>query len=155
MSHHLEAAQRLRTQGYRLTPQRLAVLEVIKSGPGHMSVNDVLARVRGQYPTLTVPTVYRILQWLKDVNLVAETDLGADCHLYEYNADHHHHHLVCVHCQRVIDLPERFLNDLSDALRKEYGFIPRLEHVGLFGICPECQDRQRDAQEGLAAEERR
>ena len=64
MSHHLETAQRLREKGHRLTPQRLAVLEVIKAGPGHMTVNEVLERLRPQYPTLTIPTVYRNLQWL-------------------------------------------------------------------------------------------
>jgi Fe2+ or Zn2+ uptake regulation protein len=150
MSHHLETARSLRQQGYRLTPQRLAVLEVIKAGPGHMSVNDVLAGVRTQYPTLTVPTVYRILQWLKGVNLVAETDLGGGCHIYEYIADHHHHHLVCARCHRVIDLPQSFLDPISTALREQYGFVPCLEHVGLFGICPECQDREGGAEEELA-----
>jgi len=153
MSHHLETAQRLRKQGYRLTPQRLAVLEVIKTGPGHMSVNDVLARVQTQYPIMTVPTVYRILQWLKGVNLVAETDLGGGCHVYEYIADHHHHHLVCVRCQRVIDLPDHFLNGLGEVLRREYGFVPCLQHVGLFGICPECQDREGGAEKERAQEE--
>jgi Fe2+ or Zn2+ uptake regulation protein len=103
MSHHLETARSLRQQGYRLTPQRLAVLEVIKAGPGHMSVNDVLAGVRTQYPTLTVPTVYRILQWLKGVNLVAETDLGGGCHIYEYIADHHHHHLLTLSALRCVN----------------------------------------------------
>ncbi len=149
MSHHLETAQRLRKQGYRLTPQRLAVLEVIKTGPGHMSVNDVVARVQAQNPTLTVPTVYRILQWLKSVNLVAETDLGSGSHVYEYVADNHHHHLVCLRCQRVIDLPESFLDPLGTRLRQQYGFVPCMEHIGLFGICPECQER-----EGIVEEER-
>ena len=149
MSHHLETARCLQQQGHRLTPQRLAVLEVIKAGPGHMSVNDVLAGVRTQYPSLTVPTVYRILQWLKEVNLVAETDLGAGCHVYEYIADHHHHHLVCVRCQCIIDLPQSFLDPVSAELREQYGFVPCLEHVGLFGICPECQDREGGTEEDL------
>lgn len=150
MSHHLETAQHLKSQGYRLTPQRLAVLEVIKTGPGHMSVNDVVARVSAQNPALTVPTVYRILQWLKDVNLVAETDLGSGRHVYEYVADNHHHHLVCLRCQRIIDLPESFLDPLRADLRRQYGFVPCMEHLGLFGICPECQDRDRAPGEELA-----
>lgn len=153
MSHHLETAQRLRAQGHRLTPQRLAVLEVIKCGPGHMSVSDVLARVQAQYPSLTIPTVYRILQWLKRVDLVAETDLGAGCHIYEYIADHHHHHLVCLCCHRVMDLPQSFLDAVSDKLYQEYQFEPCLEHVGLFGICPECRDRGRGEKGKLAEEE--
>lgn len=143
MSHHLEMARCLQQQGYRLTPQRLAVLEAIKAGPGHMSVNDVLARLRTQYPRMTVPTVYRILQWLKKVDLVAETDLGGGGHVYEYIADHRHHHLVCARCQRVIDLPQSFLDPISAALREQYGFVPCMEHFGLFGICPECQEHER------------
>jgi len=139
LSHHLETAQQLRQKGYRLTPQRLAVLEVIRAGKGHMTVPEVLECLRVQYPTLTVPTVYRNLRWLQDVGLVAETDLGGDCHIYEYIADNHHHHLVCVRCRRVIDLPSSFLEPLRQAVQQAYGFVPCLEHVGLFGLCPDCQ----------------
>ena len=139
MAHHLETAQCLRQKGYRLTPQRLAVLEVIQAGPGHMTVNEVLERLKAQYPTLTAPTVYRNLQWLAEVNLVAETDLGGGSRIYEYIAEKQHHHLVCSRCQRIIDLPDSFLNPLRDALTEQYGFLSCLEHVGLFGVCPECQ----------------
>jgi Fe2+ or Zn2+ uptake regulation protein len=140
MGHHLETARRLRQEGHRLTPQRLAVLEVIKSGPGHMTVNEVLEQLRAQYPTLTVPTVYRNLQWLTEVGLVAETDLGGGSRVYEYIADHPHHHLVCSHCHRVIDLPDSLLDPLREALGEQYGFASSMEHVGLFGVCPECQE---------------
>lgn len=139
MSHHLETAERLRQAGHRLTPQRLAVLEVIKAGPGHMSVQQVLDCLRAQYPTVTLPTVYRNLQWLKDMQLVAETDLGGDCRVYEFIATSPHHHLVCLRCQRVIDLPDSFLAPLREELRDEYGFVARTEHLGLFGICRQCQ----------------
>ena len=139
MGHHLETAQRLRRKGHRLTPQRLAVLEVIKAGPGHMTVNEVLERLKPQHPTLTVPTVYRNLRWLTEIGLVAETDLGGGSRVYEYIADHHHHHLVCLRCHRIIDLPDAFLDPLREALRDQYGFVSCMEHVGLFGICPECQ----------------
>jgi Fur family ferric uptake transcriptional regulator len=142
MGHHLETAQRLRQRGHRLTPQRLAVLEVIKAGPGHMTVNQVLERLKPQYPTVTAPTVYRNLQWLAEVGLVAETDLGGGSHVYEYIADHHHHHLVCARCQRIIDLPDSFLDPLREALREQYDFVSSLEHVGLFGVCPECHRKE-------------
>jgi Fur family ferric uptake transcriptional regulator len=140
MGHHLETARRLRQEGHRLTPQRLAVLEVIKSGPGHMTVNEVLEQLRAQYPTLTVPTVYRNLQWLTEVGLVAETDLGGGSRVYEYIADHPHHHLVCSRCHRIIDLPDSLLDPLREALGERYGFVSSMEHVGLFGVCPECRE---------------
>jgi len=147
LPHHLETAHELRQKGYRLTPQRLAVLEVIKAGPGHMTVHQILECLRDRYPTLTVPTVYRILQWLQQVGLVAETDLGGDCHVYEFIADNHHHHLVCVRCRRVVDLPSSFLEPLCQAVQKQYGFVPCLEHVGLFGLCPDCQRGAEHAKE--------
>lgn len=139
MSHHLETAQKLRQRGYRLTPQRLAVPEVTKAGPGHMTVHQLFESLQTNYPTMTVPTVYRNLQWLQEVGLVAETDPGGDCHIYESIAENHHHHLVCVRCKRVVDLPSSFLEPLCQSVLQEYGFIPCLEHVGLFGLCPDCQ----------------
>jgi Fur family ferric uptake transcriptional regulator len=135
----METARNLRQQGHRLTPQRLAVLEAIKAGPGHMTANEVLERLRAQYPTLSIPTIYRNLQWLKEVELVAETDLGGGCHVYEYIADDQHHHLVCTRCQRVTDLPSTFLDPVLKAMHDEYGFVPSMKHVALFGLCPDCQ----------------
>ena len=139
MSHHLHLAEHLRGQGHRLTPQRLAVLEVIKAGPGHMSVNEVLERLKDQNPTMTVPTVYRNLQWLKRVELVAETDLGGDCHVYEYIAEDRHHHLVCTRCHAIVDLPQSFMDPVFESMRQEYGCAPSMKHVALFGVCSDCQ----------------
>jgi len=155
MGHHLETARRLRQKGYRLTPQRLAVLEVIKAGPGHMTVNEVLECLTAQYPTLTVPTVYRNLQWLAEEGLVAETDLGGGSRVYEYIEGHHHHHLVCVNCRRIVDLPDSFLDPLREAVRKHYGFVATMDHVGLFGLCPDCQEeaQTKSAVAGDALEE--
>lgn len=130
-----------------MTPQRLAVLEVIKTGPGHMTAQKVLECLQTHYPTMTIPTVYRNLQWLHDVGLVAETDLGGDCHIYEYIADNHHHHLVCVRCRRVVDLPNSFLDSLRQAVQQTYGFVPCLEHVGLLGLCPDCERKAGKAEE--------
>jgi Fur family ferric uptake transcriptional regulator len=132
-------AEHLRKEGHRLTPQRLAVLEVIKAHHGHMTVNEVLDELQRHYPTITVPTVYRNLRWLADCGVVAETDLGEGCRIYEYIADNHHHHLVCQRCHRIIDLPDAVLDSLRETIHEEYGFVPCLEHVGLFGICPDCQ----------------
>ena len=140
----MEMAERLREEGHRLTPQRLAVLEVIKARHKHMTVNEVLEELQAQYPTITVPTVYRNLQWLADCGVVAETDLGEGCRVYEYIADNHHHHLVCLRCHRVIDLPDSLLDPLRETIQEQHGFAPCLEHVGLFGICPECQKHQEE-----------
>lgn len=143
MSHHMQTAQQLQEAGYRLTSQRLAVLEVIKATADHMTLNDILECLRPTYPYITASTVYRNLQWLVDVRLVAQTDLGDGCHVYEYIAGKLHHHLVCLSCKRIVDLPDSFLDGLRKAVREQYRFVPRMEHFGLFGICPDCQDKSK------------
>jgi Fe2+ or Zn2+ uptake regulation protein len=139
MGHHMEMAERLRKAGHRLTPQRLAILEVIKAHHRHMTVSEVLQELQAQYPTITVPTVYRNLQWLADCGVVAATDLGEGSRVYEYIADNHHHHLVCLRCRGVVDLDDTMLDPLRETIQRRHGFSPCLEHVGLFGICPACQ----------------
>jgi len=142
LGHHMEMAERLREEGHRLTPQRLAILDIIKANHRHMTVSEVLDQLQAQYPTITVPTVYRNLQWLAECGVVAETDLGEGCRIYEYIADHHHHHLVCLRCHCVIDLPDSLLDPLRHTIQEQYGFAPCMEHVGLFGICPQCQEQE-------------
>jgi len=142
VTHHMEMAEHLREEGHRLTPQRLAILKVIKGNHRHMTVSEVLEQLQAQYPTITVPTVYRNLQWLADCGVVAETDLGEGCRIYEYIADNHHHHLVCLRCRRVVDVPDALLNPLRQTIQEQYGFAPCLEHIGLFGICPACQKHE-------------
>jgi Fe2+ or Zn2+ uptake regulation protein len=140
MSHHMKVARKLQEQGYRLTPQRLAVLEAIKGAGCHMTMQQVLDAVVQDNPTMTLPTVYRSLQWLKAAGLVAETDLGGDCHEYEYVAGHPHHHLICVECGARIELPDSFLDPVREQMTRTYGFVPLATHFAFFGICPECQE---------------
>jgi len=135
VGHHLHLAEHLRGQGHRLTPQRLAVTEVIKAGPGHGSVNEVLERLKGQHPTMTAPTVYRILQWLKRMELDAEADLVRDCHVYEYIAEDRRHHLVWTRCREIVDLPQSFMGPVLESMRQEYGFAASTNHAALSGVC--------------------
>lgn len=138
MSHHMETAKELRAQGYRLTPQRLLILDAIKDA-GHLTAEEILRHVQEAYPTINAATVYRTLQWLKDAGLVAETDLGDECRVYEFIAGHPHHHLTCLECGARIELPDDLLDELRARVAAQYDFILRAEHVGLFGYCAGCQ----------------
>jgi len=141
MSHHMQIARQLKDEGYRLTPQRLAILEVIKGAGCHMSMQDVLGVLADQYPTMSLPTVYRNLQWLKAAGLVAESDFGGDRHEYEYMAEpcRRHHHLVCLECGERLEIPDSVLDRLRAHFREQYGYDPRMDHFAFFGICPHCQ----------------
>src|SRR4051794_27031913 len=101
MPKHLELVQLIRDAGHRLTPQRESVLAVIAESDGHLTAEEVLARVRARYPYLNKSAVYRSLDLLTDLSLITQTDLGHGRVEYELHRHPHHHHLVCRHCQNV------------------------------------------------------
>lgn len=149
MGTECDAVERLRKPGRRLTLQRRAVLEVMRSRPGHVTLAEVCECLKLRYPTLAEATVYRNLRYLVEEGLVAQTDLGGGRHVFEYIPGRHHHHLVCLRCKRVIDLPDNLLDDLRQAVRDRYGFVPCMDHFALFGFCPDCQERQSIERRGL------
>lgn len=92
---------RLRSQGYRLTPQRLAILEVLRSAKGHLSPADIYEIVVADLPGLTEATVYRTLNFLSEQGLVLVAHLGRGQLVYEI-AEHDHHHLICKDRKSVV-----------------------------------------------------
>jgi len=148
MGSHWEDS--LRSHGHRLTPQRRAVLRVLCDAGGHCTLAEIQERLRNRFPEIPLPTVYRNLRCLVDAGLAAQTDLGSGAHVYEFVADKHHHHLVCLRCQHVIDLPDAFLDPLRETLKQQFHFVPCMEHFALFGICPSCSGEPRPAEKGTA-----
>ncbi len=131
--------QALREHGYRLTPQRLMVLEAIHEAQSHVSAEELYSQVRVKYPQVNISTVYRTLELLKNLGLVTETDLGSGVLRYHHADKGHHHHLVCQRCGRMFDLDESVLDSLSGALIREHGFVPDLRHLAIFGCCRDCR----------------
>ena len=129
----------LKEKGYRLTPQRMMVLEALHQAEGHITAPEIYGRVRAKYPWVNKSTIYRTLELLKELDLVTETELGGD-KLYYHQADKgHHHHLVCQKCGRTIDLDESLLTPLEDTLRRKYHFKADLRHLAIHGHCLRCQ----------------
>ena len=135
---HREASEALREMGYRLTPQRLMILEAVQLGDDHISADEIYARVHERYPHVNISTVYRTLELLKHLGLVVETDLGEGRVKYHYSEKGHHHHLVCQNCGAVLELEESVLRPLKNTLLRKYGFRADLGHFAIFGHCLRC-----------------
>lgn len=129
----------LRERGFRLTPQRMMVLEVIEASDDHVSAEEIHGQARARYPYINISTVYRTLELLKEQGLVTETDLGGGRLVYHPAGKAHHHHLVCRNCGRVRDIDASAFRQLRDELRARYGFDAELEHVAIFGTCEACK----------------
>jgi Fe2+ or Zn2+ uptake regulation protein len=137
---HLDDAELLRQQGYRLTPQRLEVLQVIKSRAEHMTAEEIHAAILPQQPYLDIATVYRTLQWLQTVGLVAPISMGEGKLHYEYRRPgEHHHHLVCQQCGHHTQIPDDLFTGLKADLHQRYGFTLHADHLALPGRCAACE----------------
>jgi Fur family ferric uptake transcriptional regulator len=139
MSGHSTAAESLRDEGYRLTPQRMMILKIIYDSQGHISAEEIHQRVRQQYPFVDISTVYRTLNLLKKLRLITETDLGGGSVRYECLEHGRHHHLVCRQCGASFPLEHSLLAPLEKRLLREYGFAADLDHFAIFGLCPKCR----------------
>jgi Fur family ferric uptake transcriptional regulator len=131
--------QRLRDRGERLTVQRRLVLEILCEQEEHLAVLDIQQRLQQRGIDLAETTVYRILQWLKELGFVSQTDLGLQGIVYQLVSANPHHHLVCLSCGAVLDIDDEAITLLRDYLRREYGFEPRIDHMAIFGRCRGCQ----------------
>jgi len=138
--YDLDEAARLRQQGYRLTPQRLQVLQVIKSRGQHMTAEAIHAAILPQQPFLDIATVYRTLQWLQSVGLVAPISLGDGKLHFEYHKPgEHHHHLVCQQCNQQIQIPDDLFTALKGDIYRRFGFALQADHLALPGRCAGCR----------------
>ncbi len=136
-----EVDRELRARGHRLTPRRLAVVEVLAANGGHMTGEEILAGVWMRYPSAHKTTIYRTLELLSALGMVAVTNLGSGRLEYELQS-HPHHHLICECCGRRIEVEDRFLQPLRESLLQHYGFSTNLDHFALFGVCPDCAARE-------------
>ena len=132
--------QTLKEKGYKLTPQRVAVLQVLHESDGHITAADIYGRAQAKYPPVNKSTVYRTLELMKELRLVTETDLGGDRLCYHHAEKGHHHHLICEKCGRVTDLDEAALAPLKELLTSRYHFLPEIRHLAIFGRCLNCKE---------------
>ena len=135
----MSCGQALQEKGYRLTPQRMMVVEALHSVDKHISAEEIYAQVRARYPYANISTVYRTLELMKELGLVTEIALGDGRVRYHPAEKGHHHHLICQKCGGVIDLPESALIPLKNALSDNYRFEADLKHLAIFGLCSECR----------------
>lgn len=115
------------------------ILEEVDKAEGHISAEEIYAHICRRYPHMNISTVYRMLELLKELEMVTETNMGDGRVRYHSIGKGHHHHLVCQGCGNVIDLDENALQALKKSLLEDYGFDADLKHLAIFGRCSACQ----------------
>ena len=92
-----------RTRGLKVTPQREAVFRALHGNDAHPTAESVHAAVTREMPTVSLRTVYGVLNDLAAMGEVLALDVGTGATRFDPNVGAHHH-LVCVSCGRVRDV---------------------------------------------------
>ncbi|HEY3282226.1 MAG TPA: Fur family transcriptional regulator [Armatimonadota bacterium] len=129
----------LRDKGWRLTPQRQMLLEALHAAEGHIDAETLWEQMVRRFPTISLSTVYRTLESLRDLGAATETDLGLGRVQYHLASHGDHHHLLCRQCGVVLDLPSEELAPLRQRLLARYGFDLGVNHLALRGLCSGCR----------------
>ncbi len=142
MTTQQELVDKLRPLGVRLTPQRLAIAEVVVNSADHPSVKEIFARVRAFFPYVTIATVYSTLTMLEDVGIVRELPFQRQSR-YDANLSPHVN-LVCVGCGSVIDaeVGQDTVIELQDLVAGETDFQVASQRVDFYGWCSGCESRR-------------
>jgi len=127
---------------FRMTHQRMVILEEVKKDHSHPTADEIFARARGKMPKISLATVYRNLEMLAGRGLIRKLEPGRPQMRFDGEI-HDHYHLTCMYCGRledsVIDSADQALAGLQHSLKNvnESGIIShRLEFVGL---CKKCR----------------
>lgn len=129
----------LRRQRLKTTQQREAIVDQFFRSAGHISVEDLLSRVREQYAGIGYATVYRTLKLLTDCGLAAPRQFGDGQTRYEVadENEHHHDHLICLQCGLILEFENEEIEKLQDEMAARLGGFKVVRHkLELYGMCP-------------------
>ncbi len=122
----------------RYSKKREAILDCLRSTDSHPTAEWIYAQLKGEYPDLSLATVYRNLAQLKSSGIIRSVGVVAGHEHFDANAASHPH-AVCLCCGRVVDVcgTETSGSLLEEAGRKT-GFELSETVISFNGICPDC-----------------
>lgn len=130
----------LKQQGYKLTPQRRKILDVVAHSQEHLTPAAIYEKVRQEYPSIGLVTIYRTLDLLAQLGLICEVHAGGNCRSYLVRRpSEHHHHLLCSDCGKVVDFTDCNLGELEQRLSQETGFEIESHLFEFLGRCQSCR----------------
>ena len=135
----------LKQKGYKLTPQRRAILNgIIKSEGSHLTAEELYDLVKIDCPEIGLATIYRTVQLLEEMNVIRKLDLDDGCSRYELNHEdenHQHHHLICNVCGNVLEVQGDLLEELESIVEKKYNFKIKDHSLKFYGLCEKCEEK--------------
>lgn len=132
--------ERMRKAGMKVTQQRSQVLKILLAHPAPITADEIFKKFESGEEKADLVTIYRILKKFEESLLVSRQEFGDGVARFELalESGHHHHHVICRHCQRVEPL---HICDLEQHIKTVEGMgYKQVSHrLDFFGVCSKCQ----------------
>ncbi len=123
--------------GLKLTPQRLAILDLLEGNTSHPSAEDIYKALSEKFPTMSLATVYNTLESLKGKGRIIELSIDPDKKRFDPNTEPHSH-LICLSCKRVTDIHKTFDLKLAGSDKSDFDVFGH--HIEFYGLCGRCKN---------------
>jgi len=144
MTDQLQAIEQfMKSRGLKLTGPRRRVVQKLLSVKGHVAADDLIELLRRDKTPVSKAIVYRTLSLVSQSGLIDGHDFDAGKRLYEPMVGRHHHdHLYCVACGKVIEFEDEGIEKLQDEVVRRHHFTPVYHSHKIFGYCAACVGKQ-------------
>lgn len=132
-----DPADLLRQHGIQVTAQRLAVLRAVTGQP-HVTADGVAESVRAQIGAISIQSVYDALTLLATEGLIRRIQPAGSAARFEGRVGDNHHHLICRHCGRVVDVDCAVGSAPCLTAADDMGYEIDSAEVIYWGLCPDC-----------------
>ncbi len=130
----------LKTSGYRLTPQRKAICQLLAESDDHPSAQLIYEQLLPQHEMLSLATVYNTLEALTQLGVINVLGEVGESEATRCDPDIQPHvNLACVKCHRIIDLQPPSVFDMAKEVKDASGYELYGSRVLYYGLCPDCQ----------------
>lgn len=133
----------LNERGWRMTPQRETILNTFQNLPKgeHLSAEDLRDLLADEGEQVSLSTIYRNLKLMARMGILRELELAEGQKRYEINqpSPHHHHHLICVRCNKTIEFKNDSVLKVGSRTAKKSGYHLLDCQLTIHAVCPTCQ----------------
>ena len=131
--------EKYKDSGLKLTPHRIAILRYLEGNIEHPSADDIYKAMSKRFPTMSFATVYNTLETLRRHGQIIE--LNFDPFKKRFDPDPKpHHHVICVRCQKILDVRNEFSLKPPRIESEEFEIIG--SHIEFYGICSKCKNKK-------------
>lgn len=143
MTDHLSPEEIMINEGFKLTQQRRAIIDVLRSDSCPHTAFEIFSLVSNKHSGINFSTIYRNLELLMRLGIVEKLNISDGCCHFKLAGEKHLHHAICNKCGEIKEIDICPFSDLMEKARlEEIDFEPMEHKFEIYGLCSKCRGKK-------------